>query len=289
VGAVGGVTGVRSVLSNTRRLGLRGDPFDVRHLCSFSAETEVVMADGTTKPISEVEVGDWVVAEDPETGERGVREVTRLWVHQDTIVDLEVDGHDVATTEDHPFWNHTDGQWQRADVLDPGDLLLTADGTTLTVGGLDWGSVRTATAYNLSVDDIHTYFVAVGDNEVLVHNTNTCATNSRALVDAGKYDYLFGNVSSNPHNLARSLQNQRQLNGIGVFDNAAGRNLLSAHFDEVVSTNSNVLRTWSDEFGTFQARESLLAGPHGLLKLESTWQVTSDGLRLTTVIPFGGG
>jgi hypothetical protein len=41
---------------------------------------------------------------------------------------------------------------------------------------LDWGSVRTATAYNLSVDDIHTYFVAVGDNEVLVHNTNTCAT-----------------------------------------------------------------------------------------------------------------
>jgi hypothetical protein len=109
VGAVGGVAGVRSVLSNTRRNGLRGDPFDVRHLCSFSAETEVVMADGTTKPISEVEVGDWVVAEDPETGERGVREVTRLWVHQDTIVDLEIDGHDVATTEDHPFWNHTDG------------------------------------------------------------------------------------------------------------------------------------------------------------------------------------
>lgn len=119
--------------------------------------------------------------------------------------------------------------------------------------------------------------------------TRTRATNSRALVDAGKYDYLFGNVSSNSHNLARSLQNQRQLNGVGVFDNAAGRDLLSAHFDEVVSTNSNVLRTWSDEFGTFQARESLLAGPNGLLKLESTWQVTNDGLRLTTVIPFGGG
>jgi hypothetical protein len=121
------------------------------------------------------------------------------------------------------------------------------------------------------------------------NNEPGSATNSRALVDAGKYDYLFGNVSSNSHNLARSLQNQRQLNGIGVFDNTAGRNLLSAHFDEVVSTNSNVLRTWSDEFGTFQACESLLAGPNGLLKLESTWQVTSNGLRLTTVIPFGGG
>lgn len=27
----------------------------------------------------------------------------------------------------------------------------------------------------------------------------------------------------------------------------------------------------------------------GVLKFETTWQVTSDGLRLTTVIPFGGG
>ena len=68
------------------------------------------MADGTTKPISEVEVGDWVLAEDPETGERGPRRVTHLWMPL---------GHDVATTEDHPFWNATDGEWQRADALDP--------------------------------------------------------------------------------------------------------------------------------------------------------------------------
>jgi len=128
------------------------------------------MVDGTTKPISEVEVGDWVLAEDPETGERGAREVTHLWVHQDTIVDLEIDGHDVATTEDHPFWNHTDSEWQRADALDLGDLVLTADGATLTVDGMDWGSARTTTAYNLTVDDIHTYYVQVSDEPVLVHN-----------------------------------------------------------------------------------------------------------------------
>ena len=36
--------------------------------CSFSGETRVLMADGTTKPISEVEVGDEVLAYDPETG-----------------------------------------------------------------------------------------------------------------------------------------------------------------------------------------------------------------------------
>ncbi len=128
------------------------------------------MADGTTKPISAVEVGDWVLAEDPETGERGPREVTHLWVHQDTIIDLEIDGHDVATTQDHPFWNHTDSEWQAASTLDVGDLVLTADGATPTVDGLDWGSARTTTAYNLTVDDIHTYFVEVGGEPVLVHN-----------------------------------------------------------------------------------------------------------------------
>jgi len=151
-------------------LGCCVAPRTARHLCSFSGETEVLMADGATKPISEIEVGDFVLAEDPETGERGEREVTHLWVHQDMIIDLEIDGHDVATTEDHPFWNDTDGEWQRADALDRGDLLVTAGGATLIVDGMDWGSARTTTAYNLTVDGVHTYFVAVGDEPVLVHN-----------------------------------------------------------------------------------------------------------------------
>ena len=140
-------------------------------LCSFSGETEVLMADGTTKPISEIEIGDWVLAQDPVTGERGAREVTHLWVHQDTIIDLEIDGHDVATTEDHPFWNQTDAEWQRVDALDAGNFVLTAEGALLSVEGVDWGSARTTTAYNLTIDDLHTYFVGVGDEEVLVHNS----------------------------------------------------------------------------------------------------------------------
>lgn len=154
-------------------------PNGTRHLCSFSGETEVLMADGTTKPISEVEVGDWVLAEDPETGERGAREVTHLWVHQDTIIDLTIGGHDVATTEDHPFWNHTDAEWQAVAALDVGDLVLTANGATLTVDSIDWGSARTTTSYNLTVDDIHTYYVEVGGEEVLVHNVCEWTTRSR--------------------------------------------------------------------------------------------------------------
>lgn len=108
-----------------------------------------------------------------------------------------------------------------------------------------------------------------------------------ALVDPGKYDYLFGRVSSGSHNAARSAQNARQLARVGVHDTTAGRSLLQQHFDTVVRRRGNVLKQFSTEYGTFQIRESLFAGPGGFLKLESTWQVTKDGLRLTTVIPMG--
>ena len=146
--------------------------------CSFSGSTLVLMTDGSRKQIEDVEVGDKVLATAPEIGETGAREVTHLWAHDDTLIDLVVDGDVITTTEDHPFWNETDGEWQRADQLDHGDFVHSADGDLLEVQGLDQSSTRTATAYNLTVDDIHTYYVAAGDNSVLVHNT--CGATPRA-------------------------------------------------------------------------------------------------------------
>lgn len=124
------------------------------------------------KRISEVEVGDEVFATDPETGEEGPRTVTHLWVHEDTLVDLEVEGGVLETTEDHPFWNATDRQWQRADALDPGDHVRASTGRLLPVEGLADGTRHDAAAYNLTVTDIHTYYVLAGSTPVLVHNDN---------------------------------------------------------------------------------------------------------------------
>ncbi len=78
----------------------------------------MLLADGSTKPIKDIEVGDLVWATDPQTGKEGPREVTH-WVHEDQLVDLRVDGGDVTATEDHPFWNETDRQWQDSQDLDP--------------------------------------------------------------------------------------------------------------------------------------------------------------------------
>jgi hypothetical protein len=59
------------------------------------------MADGFKKPISEVKVGDKVLASDPETGETAVRPVTKLIVHsgKHTMVDVHLaDGSTITAT-----------------------------------------------------------------------------------------------------------------------------------------------------------------------------------------------
>jgi len=156
--------------------------------CSFSADTGVLLADGTVKPIADIRVGEWVLAEDPETGERGARQVTHLWVHQDQLVDLEIDGGVVTTTEDHPFWNATDGEWQQANTLNSGDSVLTSDGEQIAVSGLNQTTTTQKMAYNLTVAEIHAFFVVVGGVGVLVHNACKKAPDLDNLSDKIKKD-----------------------------------------------------------------------------------------------------
>ncbi|MFC6022945.1 polymorphic toxin-type HINT domain-containing protein, partial [Plantactinospora solaniradicis] len=142
-------------------------------LRSFAGETPVQMADGSHKRISELRVGDEVLATDPETGEQGPRAITYLWIHEDQLVDLKLaDGTTLTTTEDHPFWNHTDQQWQDAQQLDRGDLLLSPSGARVAVEGLLSQTTTRGMAYNLTVAGIHTYYVVAGTGPVLVHNSN---------------------------------------------------------------------------------------------------------------------
>ncbi|MFI0791492.1 polymorphic toxin-type HINT domain-containing protein [Micromonospora rubida] len=153
--------------------------------CSFDGATGVLMADGSTKPIKDIKVGDEVIATDPVTGEQGPRVVTHLWVHEDEMVALTVNGKVLTTTEDHPFWNATDQQWQRADELDPGDLLRTPTGEGKPVDAPATGSPKRGTAYNLSVEGLHTYYVIAGNTPVLVHNTG-CAPPNLSPAGAGR-------------------------------------------------------------------------------------------------------
>jgi hypothetical protein len=148
--------------------------------CSFSPDTKVLLADGSTKPIKDVEVGDVVVATDPEQGKTTGKPVTRLYDHLDTdLADVTVTDRSgvksvLHTTQDHPFWDATTANWTPAGSLRPGDRLSTPTGTATVADVRSFSGARHM--LNLTVAGIHTYYVLAGRTPVLVHNvTVPCA------------------------------------------------------------------------------------------------------------------
>jgi hypothetical protein len=143
---------------------------------SFRADTPVLMADGTKKPISKVRVGGKVMATDPRTGKTVGRTVTVLEVNRDTdLVDLTVrDARGrlfvLHTTQHHPFWDDSRGHWVDAGRLPSGERLHTQTGGAATVMGVRSYAGR-ADMRDLTIDRIHTYYVIAGNTPVLVHNT----------------------------------------------------------------------------------------------------------------------
>lgn len=72
----------------------------------------------------------------------------------------------------------------------------------------------------------------------------------------------------------------RQLESVGLVDNAATRRS-TVHLAGALNDASNILRTQAN--GTV-VRESVLAGPNGVMKFETIW----DGAKLITGKFYGG-
>jgi len=222
--AANGGDKVRDVDNVADALGVGNDVAKACGLRSFSAETPVLMADGSTKPISEVQVGDMVVAEDPVTGVRGARVVTHLWAHVDELVDLVTEAGSVRTTEDHPFWNESDREWQWANGIDPGEKLLTDDGGLVAVGGLDETTAANGWAYNLTVDGIHTYYVEIGLQHVLVHNTDGCnlwkltREGANSTKRHGTHGTFYETVNRNGDSMWLTVDNSRHGSSFKMYE-----------------------------------------------------------------------
>lgn len=134
------------------------------------------MADGSTERIDSLQVGDRVRATNPTTGKTADEPVTDVIVGQGLkhLVDVAVtnDGKSdsVTATDNHPFWVTDLGRWVNAGQLKIGEHLLTDDGRAVVVKGLHTHDEVTR-VYNLTVDTLHTYYVLVGADQVLVHNS----------------------------------------------------------------------------------------------------------------------
>lgn len=135
--------------------------------CSFSPDTLVTTPDGDIV-ISELEVGDTVLAYDETTGETGEYDITAVHVHTDEItVYLTIDGEVIGTTPEHPFYTLEHG-WIAAGNLAVGDTILALDGDTGSVEKVTF-IAQPQEMYNLTVEEVHTF--GVGDGQWVVHNT----------------------------------------------------------------------------------------------------------------------
>ncbi|WP_343239886.1 polymorphic toxin-type HINT domain-containing protein [Streptomyces sp. SID12488] len=147
----------------------------------FLAGTDVLLADKSSKDIEDMKVGDEVLATDPKTGETGPRKVTRLIITEGDkhFNELSIATDDgivkLTATHEHPFWVPELGQWVAARDLEVGMHLRKPDGSTLTVAANRPFSKRART-YNLTVDDLHAYYVLASETPVLVHNASSCTS-----------------------------------------------------------------------------------------------------------------
>ncbi|WP_330246268.1 polymorphic toxin-type HINT domain-containing protein [Streptomyces sp. NBC_00562] len=149
---------------------------------SFTPRTRVLMADGTTKEIKDVDIGDKVLATDPETGKTKVETVTAeikgKGLKHLVKITIDVDGKkgtktaSVTATDGHPFWMPELREWITATDLKAGEWLRTSAGMHVQVAAIKRWTAPSATVHNLTVSELHTYYVLAGATPVLVHNCN---------------------------------------------------------------------------------------------------------------------
>ncbi|WP_306371048.1 RHS repeat-associated core domain-containing protein [Nocardiopsis sp. CC223A] len=205
------VSGIKGLIKAKKKLDALPEPTSCPIGNSFVPGTQVVMADGSPKPIEEVETGDKVLATDPETGEQAARTVLATIVGSgakalveitidptterdapegetltESVVEIDTEGAGipgpvavgdvVIATDGHPFWVPELKAWVDAIDLAPGMWLQTSAGTWVQINAIQTWS-QSATVHNLTVQGVHTYHVSTGSLDVLNHN---CGLSNRA-------------------------------------------------------------------------------------------------------------
>ncbi|GAA1499625.1 RHS repeat-associated core domain-containing protein [Dactylosporangium maewongense] len=231
-----------------------GDGDSCKH--SFDPETRVLMADGTVKAIKDIQVGDEVLATDPETGETRAQVVEALHRNLDAefatldVVDGEGGKATLQTTANHPFWNESHERWEHAGELASGDLLVAPDGSTATVSAsVVWTGAKYM--HDLTVARMHTYYVLAGASPVLVHNCPKDEDNDNYAADdpyspknvKARSDQWKGHFKQNRsyfqvppaiHEIVRRIMTDptypQRRNPNQTRDNFGGHNLPAGHF-----------------------------------------------------------
>jgi RHS repeat-associated protein len=154
---------------------------------SFTAGTKVLLASGAAVAISQLKVGEKVLATNTRTGKTQAETVAAVLVHHDTdLYDLKVKANGrtavIDTTSSHLFWDAATRRWIKAAALKYGTHLRTPSGSgTATVLGGYTPQDHSGWMWDLTVpgNNDHDFYVTADSSvygsasiQVLVHNEN---------------------------------------------------------------------------------------------------------------------
>ncbi|MFJ9768010.1 ricin-type beta-trefoil lectin domain protein [Streptomyces erythrochromogenes] len=228
---------------------------------SFVAGTLVLLADGTAKPIEEIDPGDKVLATDPETGETVAKEAaaTILGEGSKNLVEITVDSDGdpstpaeaITATGKHPFWVVNLSKWKDAAALQPGQWLRTSAGTHVQVTAVKGWTAQQAVVHNLTIADLHTYYVLAGATPVLVHNCD--------LHDLARAESAKSTTSNTAGAVARDTYTGEWAYGESGAVPAQIHPQLRGRLDDLMDQHGGSLESWpAGECAEFNACNNLL-------------------------------
>ncbi len=128
----------------------------------FVSGTKVLMADGTSKNIEDVKIGDYILTRSSRTDSKLVKARVLKTYAADEAGYLIINGG-LKVTANHIMWvNNT---WKEAGSIQVGDTLTDNNGKKVAVNSVEWQRGKVS-VYNLVIENYHTYFA----NGVWVHN-----------------------------------------------------------------------------------------------------------------------
>ncbi|MCK5896418.1 MAG: hypothetical protein KAG20_06405 [Cocleimonas sp.] len=125
-------------------------------------------------PIEHLTIGTSVFAFNEATQTNDQKKVTALLHNKTThLIDIALENEILQATLSHRFWVENKHQWIAAQYLEPTMTLKTRSSDSKCIQKITINTVDEQKTYNLSIDDLHTYFI--GHSEVLVHNADEVA------------------------------------------------------------------------------------------------------------------
>ncbi|TRV82056.1 hypothetical protein FKN01_01930 [Streptomyces sp. 130] len=183
--------------------------------------------------MEDVEVGDVVRTTDVATGQDYDEKVVGVITTEDDKIFTNVTitaGNEVTnivTTDTHPFWVPTMKSWVEAGDLTIGQQLKTSEGKRARITALSHYVKRQRT-HDLTIQDVHAYYVLAGATPVLVHNCD------------GSIDWV--NENANMSSAARAYDAGAAGSRAGVapalqYYKAGGNHLSQIKFDGLDAAN----------------------------------------------------